>query len=338
MLMEVTVTSGGKKAAWAQLDLDFTANTWSVQENTGWGGLGVAKEGYFELKSWDVMWLGNRVIQNKDNVIVLWNPPTKDPDPAHRGGEGRFSDPFNSNYRDAKIQWSVAGLTAVRQKILDICKGVLLPAPDTFLTPGKPPMTLITSQTHAKGKVTNCGVFPGWIAGKLGAGALVPEQVQFKPYTDAEGKLVTPPPAVVTSPMTAWEDFALKLEQSRKLKAGTLWVPFDPARGDRPQPGDFYVLSKKVNGEFGHVGVMIDSVGTVWITADCGQGQENAMMVPDPADSTKKIKKVIWSRGMAAGYRRRQFDPADGGMTGEFGEKRWLKGWVNVDNLFAGWK
>jgi hypothetical protein len=90
MLMEVTVTKGSTKAAWAQLDLNYDSKTWSVQENTGWGGLGVAKEGYFEVKSWDVMWLGNRMIQDKNNIIILWNPPAKDPDPIRLKGEGRL--------------------------------------------------------------------------------------------------------------------------------------------------------------------------------------------------------------------------------------------------------
>jgi hypothetical protein len=341
MLMEVTVTKGSTKAAWAQLDLNYDSKTWSVQENTGWGGLGVAKEGYFEVKSWDVMWLGNRMIQDKNNIIILWNPPAKDPDPIHLKGEGRLPKPFNSNYEDARINWSVQGLTPVRQQILDICKGILPATPDTFLTPGQAPMTRITSQTFATGGVTNCGVFPGWIAGQLGASGLVPERVQFPKYQMKDGTWVTPDPVAVTSPMTAWEDFAVKLEQSRKLAAGTLWVPFDRGKSDtRPQPGDFYVLQKAPNGAFAHVGVMIDSVGTTWITADCGQGQASTQMieVPDPKDKTKKIQRVKFSKGMACGYRRRQFAPADGAISGEFSDKAWLKGWVNVDKLFAGWK
>src|SRR2546426_879023 len=146
MLMEVTVSKGGIKAAWAQLDLNYDSKTWSVQENTNWGGLGIARQGYFELKSSDEMRLGNRVIQNKNNVIILKGPPTKDPDPARPRGTGRLPEPFNSNYADAQIDWSVQALTPVRQRILDTCKGILPATPDTFLTPGQAPMTRITTQ------------------------------------------------------------------------------------------------------------------------------------------------------------------------------------------------
>src|SRR5262245_2659354 len=341
MLMEVTVNKGGSQAAWAQFDLDFKSNSWSIQENLGWGSLGVAKEGYCEIRPNNVMWLGNRAIQNQNNIIILWDPPRKDPDSDRLNGGGRLPDPFNSNYQDAQIRWSVQEMTAVRQRILDICAGILLPTPDKFLTPGQSPMTKITTQTYATGGVTNCGVFPGWIVGQLGAGGLVPEQVQLKPYTMKDGTRVTPDPIGVTSPMTAWEDFALKLEELRKLKSGTLWVPFDKANPDnRPRPGDFYVLSKSVNGQFAHVGVAIDTIGKVWITADCGQGEASTQMieVPDPKDPAKKITRPKYSKGMACGYRRRGFDPADGSVTGEFGAKGWLKGWINVDKLLAGWK
>ena len=340
MLMELNVTKSGANPAWAQLDLNFSSNTWSVQESTSWEGVGVAKDGYFEVKSWGVMWLGNRAISDKNNIIILWNSPTKDPDPSHVQGEGRLPKPSTESYIEAVVKWNVQKVSPVRQRILDICRGILPATPDTFLTPGQAPMTRITQQTYAAGKVTNCGVFPGWIAGQLGAGSLVPESVQFKKYKMADGTEVTPDPVRVESPMIAWEGFALKLEELRKLQAGTLWVPFDNANGQRPQPGDFYVLSKAPKGQFAHVGVMIDSVGTAWITADCGQGPASTQMiqVPDPKDPAKKISRPKYSKGMAAGYRRRKFNPADGSVSGEFGDQAWLKGWVNVDKLFAGWK
>ena len=82
--------------------------------------------------------------------------------------------------------------------------------------------------------------------------------------------------------------------------------------GNRPLPGDVYLLSQYDKpGQFQHVGVILDASGSEWSTCDGGQGNG-------------------WQSGMV----KRQFQP-DGVITGEFGNKARLKGWVDLDNLYA---
>ena len=61
-------------------------------------------------------------------------------------------------------------------------------------------------------------------------------------------------------------------------------------------------------------------------------------MEPDPNDKTNTRQRPRFDKGMAAGYQHRKFNPADGSIRGEFGSTAWLKGWVNVEELFKGWK
>jgi hypothetical protein len=88
------------------------------------------------------------------------------------------------------------------------------------------------------------------------------------------------------------------------------WVPF--AGGNRPLPGDIYLLAQYDKpAQFQHVGVVLDASGSEWSTCDGGQGN-----------------------GWQSGAVKRQFQ-ADGVITGEFGNKARLKGWVDLDNLYA---
>jgi hypothetical protein len=86
-------------------------------------------------------------------------------------------------------------------------------------------------------------------------------------------------------------------------------VPFG---GRRPLPGDIYLLSQATNkAMFQHVGIVVDPSSSKWTTADGGQGN-----------------------GWQSGFVKRDFQ-TDGLMTGEFGNKAYLKGWVDLDALFA---
>ena len=85
------------------------------------------------------------------------------------------------------------------------------------------------------------------------------------------------------------------------------------ARPDiRPKKGDIYLLKQtaKKDAMFAHVGLIMDSSGTAWKTADAGQG-----------------------KGFAVGFRRRTFDPATAKIQGEEGVLQYFKGWVDLEGL-----
>lgn len=76
--------------------------------------------------------------------------------------------------------------------------------------------------------------------------------------------------------------------------------------------GDIYILGKFENtAAFQNVGVIVNAEGSDWTTADGGQGN-----------------------GWQSGFVRRRFHPS-GQIDGEFGNKAMLRGWVNLDALFA---
>jgi hypothetical protein len=199
-----------------------------------------------------------------------------------------------------------------------------------FPAPPKEPPNCVADKAGSEyAGVTNCGAFPGWIVKQIpGAASLVPDKlVSSWEVTDkATGQRVKKTgTSVVTSPMTAWEEFA-KLVERRLKEPGSIWIPFQAGDAKRPQPGDFYVLAKSAGprADFAHVGVMIDSRGRAWRTADAGQGS-----------------------GFAVGYQTRTFDEQAGTLTLILNDghtlppdkgTRYLKGWVNIEKLFQGWK
>jgi peptidoglycan hydrolase-like protein with peptidoglycan-binding domain len=148
---------------------------------------------------------------------------------------------------------------------------------------------------------TNCGEFPGKVFGKVPV--LLPnEPGAFKIKVKGAGTLF------LTSPTTWWEQLAQEVD-AQHAPARKCWVPFG---ANRPIPGDIYLLARHSNPlEFQHVGVIVSSTGSQWTTADGGQGN-----------------------GGQFGFVKRTFQP-NGEMQGEFGNKAWLKGWVDLDNLHA---
>jgi hypothetical protein len=161
------------------------------------------------------------------------------------------------------------------------------------------------------GKTTNCGEFPGWVARHLG-GQVVGDL--FKKFDTAYGALA------LTAPMTAWDQYAQKMEGYRKSSA-RIWRPFGPGCG-RPLPGDVYVLTKTPGGEFAHVGIIYDSSSETWITADCGQG-----------------------KGFEGCKQKRQYERDSGkvtlvgvGTTQPDAGTRYLLGWINMDALIPDWR
>jgi len=155
------------------------------------------------------------------------------------------------------------------------------------------------------------------------------------------------PPAAklaAVSPMVAgWShdwgklhtSFPKALERERGVPEGTIRKDYYKnaelkEKDERPKPGDFYTLvgnvSRMVDGKLtkiwaiSHVGIIIDAIGNVWETADCGQCGKNA-----------------------AAYKHRIFDleqgtlilnpPEDDGKVPD-GGTRFLDGWINIDELF----
>lgn len=355
--MLMTATLPGSRGT-AVVALDFNTKKWSVVSGeNAWSGIG-ASQGTFELPG-GVLWLMDPKLSAKDKTIVIVHKaPEYEIDSDTLCGTGRIYRPKVSTLQDGTIQWS-AVMSPVRKAILNICR-INLPAIGQF--PKEPP-NCIASKVETG--YTNCGSFPGFIAKQLGyyvpwdQGAKLHEQImktkgakaqaiweetqqklkiekQDYKYAilDSEARIgVEGKPASFTSAMAAgWglgraEEYPIKLEKIRKLDPGTIWIPF--ASGKRPQPGDFYVLRRvlpnSTTGEigFGHVGVVVDARSEQWTTADGGQGQS----------------------GFAVGYQKRKYYPSNGDLildppkvTERDNGWRQLEGWVNADQLFAGWK
>lgn len=163
------------------------------------------------------------------------------------------------------------------------------------------PGTLSNGQKPFEGaKGTGCGELPGRVFTRM----------PVKPQSDPGAFKVKPnggPTLFLTSPTTWWEQMAQKIDETHGTKC---WVPFNG--GNRPLPGDIFLLSKVDSSTtFQHVGIIVDPTGDNWTTADGGQGN-----------------------GWQSGFVKRQFF-ADGKIKGEFGNWARLKGWVDLDALYA---
>jgi hypothetical protein len=163
-----------------------------------------------------------------------------------------------------------------------------------------PPLGTLSRGTAPPGaKGTGCGELPGRVF------ARVPVIPQSRP--GAFKVRVSGVTLHLTTPTTWWEEMAKQIDRGAPPRK--CWVPFG---GRRPLPGDIYLLSQTTNkAMFQHVGIVVDPSGSKWTTADGGQGN-----------------------GWQSGFVKRDFQ-ADGLMTGEFGNKAYLKGWVDLDALFA---
>jgi hypothetical protein len=162
------------------------------------------------------------------------------------------------------------------------------------------PGTLSNGQRPSGAKGTGCGELPGRVFSRV---PVIPQGQPgaFKVNVKGAGNLY------LTMPTTWWEQIAQATDQQYGSKT---WVPFSSGR--RPLPGDIYLLAKFDSpGEFQHVGIIVNADGEQWTTADGGQGN-----------------------GWQSGFVKRRFY-ATGQIDGEFGNKAWLKGWVDLDALYA---
>jgi peptidoglycan hydrolase-like protein with peptidoglycan-binding domain len=176
----------------------------------------------------------------------------------------------------------------IRLRFMAICREIL-PPPGTLTQGVKPP-----GATH-----TACGELPGRVFLR------VPVIPPGKPGA-FKAKLAGGATVHLTDPITQWENFAKSVDAEHSART---WVPF---AGNRPLPGDIYVLHKFDNpAMFQHVGIIVSADGSDWMTADAGQGN-----------------------GFQSGFVRRRFQPS-GQIDGEFGNKAMLRGWVDLDAMFA---
>jgi hypothetical protein len=176
----------------------------------------------------------------------------------------------------------------IRLRFMDICRQLLPP-------PGM--LTLGSKPSGAKG--TACGELPGRVFTRV---PVIPpgQPGAFKVKLTGVGTVF------LTSPITQWENFARQVDADHSART---WVPF---AGNRPLPGDIYVLHKLENpGMFQHVGIIVSAQGADWMTADAGQGN-----------------------GFQSGFMKRRFQ-ASGQIDGESGNQAVLRGWVDLDAMFA---
>ena len=177
----------------------------------------------------------------------------------------------------------------IRRRFMTICKSLL-----------PPPGTLTTGQNAGGASGPGCGELPGRVFAKVPV--LFPNQKgAFRVLVPGAGT------CYLTSPMTCWEQFAQAVD--KQYSPARTWVPFT---GNRPLPGDIYVLGKyEKPAYFQHVGIFVSAEGSDWMTADGGQGN-----------------------GWQSGFVKRHFH-SNGRIDGEFGNKAMLRGWVDLDILYS---
>jgi hypothetical protein len=162
-------------------------------------------------------------------------------------------------------------LSPIRQQVLDLIKKIPFNFPPVYKV-DFPSGSPSSKPAAVKGKVTNCGEFPGWVTRNLSVSD-APKDLSLK-FHDQWGDYC------LTAPMTGWETWAKKLQSHRGANAEPVWIPY--CKTKKPQPGDIYVLHgwtnlvvggkpTKIYG-FAHVGIIIDVTDSTWTTADCGQG------------------------------------------------------------------
>ena len=163
-----------------------------------------------------------------------------------------------------------------------------------------PPGTLTQGQPGVGAKGTGCGELPGRVFARV---PVIPPGHKGAFRITIQGGHT----CYLTSPMTAWEPFSKAVD--KQYAPARTWVPFSAAR---PLPGDIYILGQYDDpNRFQHVGIIVNAQGEEWTTADGGQGN-----------------------GWQSGFVKRRFH-AGGQIDGEFGNKAMLRGWVNLDALYA---
>ena len=291
----------------AGISINWTQKTWQVLEDKSsvWNRLCNSKNGKFEYRSNDVIWLWDQL----RNPVIFWTPPKHGTDYSRSAGEARIYDPKDSALKEGRIKWKIdmtkklgaavaamannSALSPLRVKLLQRLREVL---PCSY---GDKNYNLIApGLTKQGGGYTTCGSLPGFVTSFLGAGD--PHKPEWKTYMQRRSLNGTNAVRIKGLQYDSW-----------------VWG----GEGKRPKPGDVYALlnngktDRKLEG-ISHVGVIMDSSGDVWKTADMGQGDG-------------------WSGKMDV---IRPYKSASDELFGETiqgGGYRTLAGWVDIDKYFS---
>lgn len=293
----------------ARMRLDWQQKTWIVEEDQQWvwRRVGYSNIGSFEVKSWGVIWIWDQL----RNPVIFHDAPQHAIDFKHKSGHARIYDPKDSTFKDGKISWTIEAAAAPNASTAS--------ATPTELSPRRVRLLQLLNEvipcTYASAKFdritgklrkdspgvgagyTTCGSLPGFVTSELGAGGLKGD---------------------------AWQKYMQKrsLNGTNAVRIKGIqykaWVEADLIK--RPLPGDVYALlnngkSDRLNDGISHVGVIIDSSGDVWKTADMGQGG-----------------------GWDGKFVERPYKAKEGELFGETiqgGGYRVLAGWVDIDKYFG---
>jgi hypothetical protein len=209
-------------------------------------------------------------------------------------------------------------LSRRRRRILDAIVPSVVPSAS-----GTPTFRKIDASWAPNAGYTTCGGLPAYVSGRLG---LLPAGLATRINTG--GGLAGMRNAGIAT--GSWVHNGA-MDRRRAVMAGG-----QPAR---PKPGDFYLLcsgsqqrhetgcnciapvkpedaDKYKGATIEHVGIVVSAEGTLWRTADAGQGNQQV-----------QLALYVW----------RQFNPMTQQITGEsdkFGKPmRRLCGWIDVDRF-----
>lgn len=318
--MNLVLTNQNRSDSWAvNVELDFRTRQWQTDNASDfWRRVTPSRRGSFQLLENGSLWIWDRLDtqrQGRRNPVILWNAPAQAGDTARRRGQGLLFDPKEPHLKDLRLSWQVDRADGLRKQALDLCSRNL-PASGYKEPPNcveKAPRG--ASPVNASGeRATGCGGFVGWYFQELKAlGVAVPEdrvRVTFE-WTPPGGVKKTDTQEIYfTGPTFGHREIARAVEKRRKT---SIYREFKVGSGQRPKPGDVYVLLRS-DRSVRHVGVIIDARGDVWCTADGGQA----------------------ASGYAVGYSNKKFDARAGTLSGGKEGPGKLDGWIDLAALTGG--
>lgn len=288
----------------AAMTMDWTKKTWQIVDDKSsiWNRLSNSKNGSFEYRSNDVIWLWDQT----RNTVIFWDPPRNEMDFSRFSGSARIYDPIDSALKEGRIKWKLdltkntsqttpalpTALTPLRVKLLKVLREVL---PCTYMD--QKYVRITGGLKKQGGGYTTCGSLPGFVTSVLGAGD--PTKPQWMTYMNIYSLNGTLAVRTKGIKYNAWE-----------------WG----GKGKRPKSGDIYALLDhgKTNREgdvISHVGVIIDSNGENWKTADLGQGDGYQGKIDVPRPYKPASDELFGETNQGGGYRT-------------------LAGWVDIDRYF----
>jgi hypothetical protein len=288
----------------AIINLDWKTHRWSLGEDklNAWTHITTAKTGTFDFKDWDVLWLWDKA----RNIAIVWNAPKAALDFSNKNGQARLYDPVDPNYKDGIVNWSIdipasteaaarAAFLAtlpLRPRLMAILREVL---PCTY--DDKNYKKIAPGLTKQGGNYTTCGSLPGFVTSELGGR---PRGKGWDAYMRVRSLNGT------------------NIVRDKGIQYGA-WV--EGGGSKRPKPGDIYALlnwekTDRLKDGISHVGVIIDSTGDTWRTADMGQGTGYDGKIDTPR-SYKSATGELW------------------GESNQGGGYRYLAGWVDIEKYFV---